>query len=601
MGVFERAASEWTFLRGLVRTLRRTTPIAKDRNHTLRDLIERLAMTFGERVALTSDTETLTYRGLNERANRYARWAQAQGIGKGDVVALLMPNRPEYLAVWIGVAKVGGVTALINTNLTGASLAHSLAIVGAKVAVVDATMIDRYETARDFLNGPISAFAHGPSAKDYRRVDVALEDCSPDNLPMAGRVPLTINDRCIFVYTSGTTGLPKAANINHYRVQLIMHGFSAVTNATATDRVYDSLPMYHTNGGVIAPGLVLVAGGTCVIREKFSAREFWPDIVRHDCTVFVYIGELCRYILDTPPNPADRAHRVRLCVGNGLRPDVWRPFRDRFGLRTIVEFYAATEGNCSMFNLDSRPEAVGRIPGWIASRFPIKIVDFDVAGEHVVRGQDGLCRETPVGQVGELIGEIVDDPAKPGNRFEGYSDKAASQSKVLQNVFRPGDRWFRTGDLMRRDDLGYFFFVDRIGDTFRWKGENVATSEVAEAIGVFPRVRDATVYGVSVPGREGRAGMAAIVADDSATFDRAAFQAHLAEHLPAYACPVFIRFTHHLDLTGTFKQRKTELVGEGYDPAKVADALYYVSPEDRTFTPLDADAFNAINTGAIRI
>ncbi len=600
MGIVERLASELTFARGLLRTLRRTTPVAKNRTRTLRDLAEDLAERYGDRVALTSSLETLTYKDWNGRANRYARWAIEQGIGKGDVVALLMPNRPEYLAVWLGIAKVGGVTALINTNLTGASLAHSLTIVGARVAIVDASMLDRYETAKDVMAGPVTTWVHGETLKDHPRIDQAIEQWSADNLPMAERVPLTINDRCLYVYTSGTTGMPKAANINHYRVQLIMHGFAAVTNSTASDRVYDSLPMYHTNGGVIAPGIALIAGGTCVIRDRFSAREFWPDIVRQQCTIFVYIGELCRYLLDTPPNPADRGHKVRLCVGNGLRPDVWRPFRDRFGLRHIIEFYSATEGNCSVFNLDSHPEAVGRIPAWVASRFPIRIVDFDVASEQVVRGPDGLCRPTPIGKVGELIGEILDDPTKPGNRFEGYSEKHASDAKVLRDVFRKGDAWFRTGDLMRQDARGYFYFVDRIGDTFRWKGENVATSEVAEAIGSFPGVKDACVYGVAVPGREGRAGMASIVIEDLSSFDREAFRAHLKQRLPDYACPVFLRFPHHLDLTGTFKQRKTDLVREGFDPALVSDRLLYLA-SDREFAPLDADAFVRINAGQIRL
>ena len=605
MSVLERAASEWIFLRGMVRTLQRTTRIAKNRNSTLRDLIEELAVKFGDRVALVSATEQLTYRELNGRANQYARWAADLGLRKGDVVALLMPNRPEYLAAWIGIAKVGGVTALINTNLTGASLAHSIRIVGARTVIVDASLLDRLGTALPELDEPVTVFVHGAAppaaaARDYPRLDQALELWSARNLSVEERVPLTINDRCIYVYTSGTTGLPKAANINQYRVQLIMHGFAAVTNATATDRVYDSLPMYHTNGGVIAPGIALITGGTCVIREKFSAREFWPDIIRHRCTMFVYIGELCRYILDTPPGPDDRAHRVRLCVGNGLRPDVWRPFRDRFGLKKIIEFYAATEGNCSMFNLDSRPEAVGRIPGWIASRFPMRIVEFDVAGEQVVRGPDGFCREAPLGAVGELIGEILDHPSKPGNRFEGYSDEVASRAKVLRDVFRKGDAWFRTGDLMRRDRLGYFYFVDRIGDTFRWKGENVATSEVAAAIGRFAVVKDAVVYGVKVPGQEGRAGMAALLVDDPASFDFAAFRAHLAERLPAYAAPVFLRFVEQLDLTGTFKQRKTELVREGYDPASVSDPLFYAA-HDKAFLPLDQDRYARLASGAIRL
>jgi fatty-acyl-CoA synthase len=596
----ERAQSEWTFLRGLLRTLRRTTPIARNRDHTLRDLVEELAAKYGDRIALQSDTEQLTYRELNARSNRYARWARDRGVGKGDVVALLMPNRPDYLAVWFGFAKIGAVTALINTNLSAAPLAHSLNTVGARIILADATLLDRYATALPFLTGSVELVVHGANEGDHARIDEEIELLSGENLPADERVPLTINDRCIFVYTSGTTGLPKAANLNHYRVQLIMQGFAAIADSTAADRVYDCLPMYHSNGGVIAPGIAMIAGGTCIIRERFSAREFWPDIQRHRATVFVYIGELCRYLLNTPPSPADRDHAVRLCVGNGLRPDVWLPFRNRFGLPSIIEFYAATEGNCSMFNLDSHPGAVGRIPGWIKSRFPMRIVAFDVDRGEVVRGPDGFCREVPDGEVGELIGEIVDDPKKPGNRFEGYSERRATEEKILRDVFRKGDAWFRTGDLMRRDERGYHYFVDRIGDTFRWKGENVSTTEVAEAIASFPSVRDVTVFGVALPGREGRAGMAAMVVADPDAFDFQAFDAFLKKNLPDYAQPLFLRLVEHLDLTGTFKQRKTDLARAGIDPAAVADPLYMRDPE-RAFAPLDRATHARLVSGAIRL
>ncbi len=601
MSLIERAKSEWTFARGLLRTLRLTIPIAKNRDRTLRDLIEGLAATFKDRVAIASDRESLTYRALNAQANRYARWARDLGIRKGDVVALIMPNRPEYLAVWMGIAKIGGVTALINTNLSGASLAHCLTIVNARAALVDAALLDRYATARPLLPAPLPLFVHGAHTGGYDRLDEQVATWPGGDLPAAEREPLTINDRCLYVYTSGTTGMPKAANVNHYRVQLIMRGFAAITNSTATDRVYDCLPMYHSNGGVIAPGIALVAGGTCFIREKFSAREFWPDIKRHKATIFVYIGELCRYLLDAPASEADETHRVRLCVGNGLRPDVWERFRDRFRLRSIIEFYAATEGNCSMFNFDSRPGAVGRIPNWIKSRFPMRVVVFDVEGEQIVRGPDGLCREVPDGEVGELIGEILDDPSKPGNRFDGYSETRSTESKILRDVFRKGDAWFRTGDLMRRDALGYFFFVDRIGDTFRWKGENVATSEVAETIASFAGVRDVTVYGVAMPGRDGRAGMASMVVAEPAAFDFAGFDAFLRERLPDYARPLFLRFADHLDLTGTFKQRKTDLVREGFDPVAIADPLFVCDAPLRTFRPLDAATYATIVSGALRV
>ncbi len=599
--VIDRAASEWTFLRGIVRVLRRVAPLAKQRGHTLRDLADEVANKFGDRVALESDTESLTFRQWNAHGNRYARWARAAGIGKGDVVALLMPNRPRYCAIWLGVARIGGVTALLNTNLTGAALAHSLNIVGARLALVHASLLEAYRSAVPFLDHPVTLVVDGVNDRGLPPLDELLADTSFAALPADELPALTITDRCLYVYTSGTTGRPKAATINHYRVQLIMHAFAAVTNATAQDRIYDALPMYHTNGGVIATGIALVSGGTCIIKERFSAREFWPDLVRHEATMFIYIGELCRYLVNAPAHPADRHHRVRLCVGNGLRPDVWPVFSERFGLKAIIEFYAATEGNCSMFNFDSKPGSVGRLPPYIAKRFPIRIVRFDVESEEVVRGPDGLCIAVPTGEIGELVGEISDDPKKPGNRFDGYSDGDASRAKVLRDVFAKGDAWFRTGDLLRKDAQGYYYFVDRIGDTFRWKGENVATSEVAETIATYPGVQDVTVYGVKVPGRDGRAGMASIVVDRADAFDLDGFPAFLRQHLPDYACPVFLRFSEALALTGTFKQRKTDLVREGFDPACVSEPLFYRDPETRRFAPLDGSVAERVAGGSLRV
>ena len=359
--------------------------------------------------------------------------------------------------------------------------------------------------------------------------------------------------------------MPKAARITHSRLQRMIYGFSAAMNAKASDRMYQCLPMYHSTGGVLAVGAVLTVGGSCFIRERFSATDFWTDIVRHQCTMFVYVGELCRYLLNAPPGSNDRAHRIRLCFGNGLRPDIFTAFRDRFGIKQIMEFYGASEGNIALFNLDSHPGAVGRIPSWAKKSFPIKIVAYDVEQNLDKRNAEGRCIECAPDEVGEALGEILDDPSKPASRFDGYADAGATKSKTLRDVFGAGDAWFRTGDLMRRDAAGYYYFVDRIGDTFRWKGENVSTTEVAEAIATFPGVREANVYGVAVPGYEGRAGMAALVVDGAPDFDLPGLRAHIATHLPTYARPVFLRFRRDLEMTSTFKQKKTELVAEGFD------------------------------------
>ncbi len=618
MSIVSRARSEFAYLVGIVSILRRTVPIARHPRRTVGDLIEDLARRFGPRIALVSRRESLTFQELNAKANRYARWARARGFRQGDTLGLLMPNRAEYLAIWIGFARAGAATALLNTNTSGAALAHAIQVVGARTVVVAAELLSQIETVRPHLDGELDIVVHGDPDVAWpvsARIDREIAALSDAPLDAAERPALTIEDRCLYVFTSGTTGMPKAANLNHFRVQLAMHAFAGVTRARRSDRMYDCLPMYHTNGGVVAPGAVLIVGGTCVIAERFSAREFWPDVIRNRCTMFIYIGELCRYLLQAPEGPDDRRHSVRLCVGNGLRPDVWGPFRDRFKIPHIREFYGATEGNCSVFNLDSRPQAVGRVPSWIAGRFPIRIVKYDVEADAVVRDAADLCIECAPGQIGEMIGQIVSDPRRPGSRFEGYTDQEATDRKVLRDVFVPGDVWFRTGDLMRRDADGYFFFIDRVGDTFRWKGENVATSQVSETITGYPGVKDATVYGVHVPGTEGRAGMASIVLDDADALDPQALWAYLAARLPGYAVPAFVRLaprldltgtvtlgaaTSRLDLTGTFKQRKLDLVTQGFDPGRIADPLLYSDPIARAYRRLDPAAFAAIAAGRVR-
>jgi fatty-acyl-CoA synthase len=366
----------------------------------------------------------------------------------------------------------------------------------------------------------------------------------------------------------------------------------------ASDRMYNCLPMYHSVGGVLATGAVLVGGGSVVIRDKFSARQFWHDVIRWDCTLFQYIGELCRYLVHTERAPHETEHGIRLACGNGLRPDVWNDFTTRFRIPRILEFYASTEGNVSMFNVEGKPGAVGRTPAFLAHRFPAALVRFDVARDEPVRNEAGFCVRCAPNEVGEAIGKVLEGPSSAGRRFEGYTSEEDSESKILRGVFEPGDAWFRTGDLMRQDADGYFYFVDRIGDTFRWKGENVATSEVAEAICAFPAVKEASVYGVAIPGTDGRAGMAALVAD--AGLDLAALRAHLVRRLPEYARPLFLRLRNAMDVTATFKHTKSELVRQGYDPAGTGDAMYVDDPDRHAFVRLDQTLYDRIRRGQIR-
>jgi fatty-acyl-CoA synthase len=599
MGWMARRASDWACLKGALRTLRMTTPIARHPTRVFPVIVDELADRYGDAPALLSDRESFTYRQLAARANQYARWSLAQGIQKGDTVCLMMPNRPEYMALWLGVTRVGGVVALINSNLTGATLAHCVNVVTPRHIIVATELLGQFENARALITGDARLWVHGESKSDLARIDRAVDALASGKLAPSETRALTIEDRALFIYTSGTTGLPKAANMNHYRMMLAGHAFAGVMATKPTDRMYDCLPMYHSAGGLLATGALLINGGSVVIKEKFSAREFWDDIVRWDCTIFQYIGEFCRYLANSPPHPKETAHRLRLACGNGLRPDVWPDFKQRFRIPHIIEFYAATEGNVSLFNFEDREGAVGRIPWFIESRFPTKVVRFDLDSQQPIRDPQGFCIECAPEEAGEVIGKILKDASKPGARFEGYATKADTEKKVLHDVFAKGDSWFRTGDLMRKDADGYFYFVDRIGDTFRWKGENVSTTEVEETIGRFPGVAESNVYGVSIPGHDGRAGMAALVLDGS--FDLAAFHRHLAASLPDYAQPLFLRIRGEMDVTSTFKQKKIDFVAQGFDPAATSDPIYFDDPVAQTFVRIDPALYGLIRGGGFRL
>jgi fatty-acyl-CoA synthase len=584
------AAKSW------LKAIEMTAQIEARPSRLLADVIETWAEKTPDRPAILSARETFTYRDLSKRINQYARWALANDIGVGDTVCLLMPSRPEYLAAWLGITKIGGVVALINTQLVGPSLAHCINVAKAKHLIVASELWPSFSGAQPHLDSAPQVWSHGQVGSG-RRIDVALDVITGDSLQERERPAVTINARALLIYTSGTTGLPKAANVSHRRVMNWGGWFAGLTGATPDDRMYDCLPVYHSVGGVVATASMLVAGGSVVLAEKFSARRFWDDVIKWDCTLFQYIGELCRYLVHAPPSMNERHHRLRMCCGNGLRGDVWELFQERFAIPRILEFYAATEGNFSLYNVEGKPGAIGRIPSFLAHRFPAAIVRFDVDQGLPLRTADGLCIRCDEGEAGEAIGRIG-TADQGGGGFEGYTSKAESERKILRDVFVKGDIWFRTGDLMMRDDRGFFHFVDRIGDTFRWKGENVAASEVTEAIAAFPAVIDVSVYGVEVKGHDGRAGMAAIVAGDD--FDLAALSRHLNERLPAYARPVFLRMCSTLDLTETFKQKKQDLIRDGFDPQSSADTLYYRNSVG-DYAPLMHETYQQILRGKLKL
>jgi fatty-acyl-CoA synthase len=582
----ESASKAW------MRALAATAPIAQHPTTTLPILIDDLAERFGDAPALLSDTECFSYRELAARANRYARWARAERIRAGDTVCLLMPDRPEYLAAWLGIARAGGVAALLNTSLAGGALAHAIGAAKPVALIVADEFADRVRDAISCLPALLRCWVHGGRGRDLPVLDLqpySGERLDPSECPLP-----VLGDRALCIYTSGTTGLPKAANVSHHRVMQWSHWFAGLIDAGPGDRMYDCLPLFHSVGGVVAIGSVLVRGGSVVIPGRFSASRFWDDIVRWDCNLFQYIGELCRFLVNSPPHPSETAHRLRLCCGNGLAADVWEEFQKRFRVPRILEFYAATEGSFSLYNCEGEPGAIGRIPPFLAHRFPVALVRFDVDAGEPVRGVNGLCIRCGPGEVGEAIGRI----GGTAGRFEGYTDAEASERKVLRGVFAAGDAWFRTGDLMRKDERGFFYFIDRLGDTFRWKGENVSTPEIAAAIRSCAGVREAAVYGVRIPAADGRAGMAAIIAEPR--FDLAVLRRHLAARLPEYARPIFVRLLAQIETTATFKPNKQELMAQGYDPALATDPVYVDDRVQRKYVRLEPALYDRIASGEWR-
>lgn len=580
-------------LQDWVRALETTQRLRATPEATLASVVQEVARTRGTEPALIGTDEHLTYRELAERVGRYRRWAHEHGLAAGDVVCLLMPNQPDHVAIWLGLTEAGCVVALLNTHITADALAHCIRSAGAGHVIVAAAMTDRAGAVMAQLPATTQWWVHGGAWADFPRIDTA--PLSPAGDP--DQPPAPPRGRALLIYTSGTTGLPKAAAVSHARVLEWSGWFAGMMAAQPDDRLYDCLPMYHSVGGVVAIGAMLVSGGSVVIRERFSATRFWDDVVRTRCTIVQYIGEMCRYLLQSEPAAA-AGHSVRLFCGNGLRGEVWEPFQRHFAVPRILEFYAATEGCVSLYNCEGKPGAVGRVPGFLAHRFPIALIRCDVDSGEVLRDAAGRCIPCAAGEPGEAIGRLAGAGEAPSRSFDGYTDADASARKILHDVFAAGDRWFRSGDLMRKDAAGYYYFVDRLGDSFRWKGENVATTEVAAVLGTCPGVVEAQVYGVAVPGTEGKAGMAALIVDD--TFSLPVFRRHVHASLPAYARPLFVRLCREIEATGTFKPKKADLARDGYT-ATGPDPVWFDDAAAGAFVACDTDLRQRLETRSLRL
>jgi fatty-acyl-CoA synthase len=583
-------------LKSWIRALEAIKVIDDSPETTLPGLLDGLADTYGDRRALLGEGEAVSFRALAARSHRIARWAIAQNFTAGQVICLLMPNCPDYVAIWLGLTRAGCVVALINTNLIADALLHSIQIVGSTHLIVGGGLLAGVAAITDRLTpGSHIWVTGGTPTDDWPRFEPECH--SPAPLPAAELAPPTSKELALLIYTSGTTGAPKAVRVTHGRMMEWSFWFAGMMNVRPDDRLYDCLPLYHSTGGVVAIGAMLVSGGSVMIRARFSSTRFWDDVVDGECTIFQYVGELCRYLVGSPAHPRERQHKLRLACGNGLQGDVWTRFVQRFGVAQILEFYAATEGSVSLYNCEGKPGAIGRVPPALAHRFPVRLIRCDAETGAAQRDVAGLCIACGPDEVGEAIGQVQHAPRSPARRFDGYTDAAGSARKLLADVFISGDCWFRTGDLMRKDTAGYYYFVDRIGDTFRWKGENVASTEVAGVLRACPGITDAVVYGVTVPGHEGRAGMAAITTDDR--FDLTGLRAHLAARLPGYAQPLFLRISNALDVTGTFKLAKGRLMQEGYGGA--TDPVWFNDRAVGRFVPCDPDLLQSIDASTTRL
>jgi fatty-acyl-CoA synthase len=528
----------------------------------------------GDRVFVKMGDESITYRQANETANRYAAVLADHGVGSGDVVAIMLKNSPRTVLLMLAVVKCGAIAGMLNYHQRGKVLAHSMGLLDAKVLVGEADLLKAVDES-------------GAKVADTLTVDELERQAAsaPATNPAVTSAVLA-KDKAFYIFTSGTTGAPKASVMTHYRWLRAMAGFGELgMRLHGDDTLYCCLPLYHNNALTVAVASVLSAGATLALGRSFSASRFWDEVIANGATAFVYIGEICRYLLNQPPKPTDRQHKVRVIAGNGLRPEIWDEFTERFGIERVCEFYAASEGNTAFVNVFNVPKTAGICPS------PVAFVEYDPDTGDPLRDERGRVRKVRAGDAGLLLSKVTN--FQP---FDGYTDPKASEKKLVHNAFRNGDVWFNTGDLMRYQGLGHAAFVDRLGDTFRWKGENVATTDVEAAVAAYPAVEQTTVFGVQIPGTDGRAGMAAVQLRPGSEFDGKALAAAVYDNLPTYALPLFVRVVDSLEHTSTFKSRKVDLRDQGYGP-DMRDPLYVLAGRDEGYVPFYEDYIDEVNKG----
>ena len=586
-------------LPGMIKGLRLGNPPKKEVTVGLGWCVEEAARKNPNGDAIVFEDRTISYAEFNAWANRIANLLVSRGIKKGDTVAVMIENRPELMVTVTALAKIGAISALVNISQRNKVLIHSINLVESKAAIVGAELIEAYEEVGEHLTVQPEHkyfFADCDTLKDSGQAPQGWTNLAEETKGQSSATPPTygevrFEDPCFYIYTSGTTGLPKAVVFNQGRFMKAYgaFGFSAV-KLKPSDRMYVTLPFYHATAMAVCWGSVLAKGSCLIMARKFSASGFWHDIRRHNATAFGYVGELCRYLMDQPVRENDRDNNVRLIVGNGLRPSIWKDFKQRFGIQKVLELYASSEGNIGFTNFLNFDNTVGLSP------LPYAIVKYDKENEAPIRDKNGRMIKVKKGEVGLLIGEITDKTP-----FHGYTDPNKTEQCILRDVMKKGDAWFNTGDMMR--DLGFKHaqFVDRLGDTFRWKGENVSTTEVEFILDGIPQISETVAYGVEIPNTNGRAGMASIRLDcETSEFDFKNLYAELRKELPAYAVPIFLRISDGMEVTGTFKHKKAPLKDAGFDLNKQDNPVYVWLPGSDTYVPLSQGLQEQIENGEYR-
>lgn len=533
------------------------------------------AARFGDRVFVRFGDQQLTYRDANAAANRYAAVLASRGVGHGDVVAIMLRNSPNTVLAMLAAVKCGAVAGMLNYHQRGEVLAHSLGLLDAKVLIAETDLVSAITESGS------TATAATLTIEDLERFAVGAPATNPDSV-----AAVQARDTAFYIFTSGTTGFPKASVMTHQRWLKALGAFGGLgLRLKSADTLYSCLPLYHNNALTVALSSVINSGATLALGKSFSASRFWDEVIQSRATAFIYIGEICRYLLNQPPKDTDRKHQVRVIAGNGLRPEIWRDFTERFGIARVCEFYASSEGNTAFINIFNVPGSTGIAP------MPLVYVEYDPDTGDPVRDDNGRVRRVPPGKPGLLL-----SPVNRLQPFDGYTDKSASEKKLVRNAFREGDCYFNSGDVMSPQGMRHAAFVDRLGDTFRWKGENVATTQVEAAVASDNSVEECTVFGVEIPNTGGRAGMAAVQLREGAQFDGKSLARAVYDQLPAYALPLFVRVVKTLEHTTTFKSRKVELREQAYG-SDVQDPLYVLAGRDEGYVPYYDDYPSEVAAG----